>query len=116
VLSGGGCTPAWDGTAPVASDIQVAAMISTVRQAGGDVGVSFGGFNGTELGLACGDASSLVGAAAASNSDIAQCSQTITVRPSTTTFTTGASTTSVTIFVHGWYGQGTVNADDVSVA
>jgi chitinase len=32
-----------------------------------------------------------------------------------TTFTTGASTTSVTIFVHGWYGQGTVNADDVSV-
>jgi chitinase len=27
-------------------------------------------------------------------------------------FTTGASTTSVTIYVHGWYGQGTVHADD----
>ena len=62
VLSGGGCTPAWDGTAPVASDTQVAAMISTARQAGGDVGVSFGGFNRTELGLACGDAGSLAGA------------------------------------------------------
>jgi chitinase len=32
------------------------------------------------------------------------------------TFTTGASTTSVTIFVHGWYAQGTVNADDFSVS
>jgi Carbohydrate binding domain len=62
VLSGGGCTPAWDGTAPVSSDTQVASMISTVRQAGGDVGVSFGGFNGTELGLACGDAGSLAAA------------------------------------------------------
>ncbi|HEX3784020.1 MAG TPA: glycosyl hydrolase family 18 protein [Pseudonocardiaceae bacterium] len=33
----------------------------------------------------------------------------------TTSFTTGASTTSVTIYVHGWYGQGTVYADDISV-
>ncbi|HEY7198965.1 MAG TPA: carbohydrate binding domain-containing protein [Candidatus Dormibacteraeota bacterium] len=62
VLSGGGCAPAWDGTAPVASDTRVASMIGAVRQAGGDVGVSFGGFNGTELGLACGDAASLAGA------------------------------------------------------
>ncbi|HXM56029.1 MAG TPA: carbohydrate binding domain-containing protein [Candidatus Dormibacteraeota bacterium] len=62
VLSGGGCTPAWDGNAPVSSDTQVASMIGAVRQAGGDVGVSFGGFNGTELGLACGDAGSLAGA------------------------------------------------------
>jgi chitinase len=30
-------------------------------------------------------------------------------------FTTGASTTSVTIYVHGWYGQGTVYADDFSM-
>jgi chitinase len=28
-------------------------------------------------------------------------------------FTTGASQTSVTIFVHGWYGQGSVYVDDV---
>src|SRR5207247_10441202 len=56
VLAGGGCTPAWDGTAPVATDTQVAAMVTTARQAGGDVGVSFGGFNGKQLGLACGGA------------------------------------------------------------
>jgi chitinase len=34
----------------------------------------------------------------------------------TTTFTTGAATTHVTIFVHGWFAQGTINADDVSVS
>jgi hypothetical protein len=33
--------------------------------------------------------------------------------PLTTTFTTGAGTTSVTVFTHGWYGQGTYGADDV---
>jgi len=30
-----------------------------------------------------------------------------------TSFTTGASTTSVTIYVNGWYGQGVYQADDV---
>jgi hypothetical protein len=34
----------------------------------------------------------------------------------TTSFTTGASTTSVTIWLHGWYGQGTYYADDVTVS
>jgi chitodextrinase len=33
-----------------------------------------------------------------------------------TTFTTGASTTSVTVYVHGWYGQGTYFADDLSLS
>ncbi|WP_329266793.1 glycoside hydrolase family 18 protein [Streptomyces pseudovenezuelae] len=33
----------------------------------------------------------------------------------TTTFTTGASTTSVTVYTHGWYGQAAYFADDVSV-
>ncbi|MFC8433180.1 chitinase [Streptomyces sp. NPDC057253] len=33
----------------------------------------------------------------------------------TTTFTTGASTTSVTVYTHGWYGQAAYLADDVSV-
>jgi 3D (Asp-Asp-Asp) domain-containing protein len=33
----------------------------------------------------------------------------------TTSFTTGASTTSVTVWVHGWYGQPTVGVDDVSL-
>jgi len=32
-----------------------------------------------------------------------------------TSFTTGASTTSVTIWLHGWYGQGDYSADDVSL-
>jgi hypothetical protein len=93
-------------------------------------------------------------AGAASASDDSQCSQTITVKPSTTytlsawvdgayvylgdtgtgatdtstwtpgtsgyqqlstTFTTGASTTSLSIWLHGWYGQGTYYADDVAV-
>jgi chitinase len=30
-------------------------------------------------------------------------------------FTTGASTSSVTIYLHGWYGQGTYYADDVAM-
>ncbi|MFI5973898.1 chitinase [Streptomyces sp. NPDC051452] len=32
-----------------------------------------------------------------------------------TTFTTGASTTSVTLYTHGWYGQAAYYADDVSL-
>ncbi|MEV5944904.1 glycosyl hydrolase family 18 protein [Streptomyces sp. NPDC051993] len=32
-----------------------------------------------------------------------------------TTFTTGASTTSVQIYTHGWYGQSAYYADDISV-
>src|SRR5579859_5212230 len=32
-----------------------------------------------------------------------------------TTFSTGSSTTSVTIYVHGWYAQGTYFADDFSL-
>jgi len=33
----------------------------------------------------------------------------------TVTFTTGASQTSITIYVHGWYAQGNVFVDDVSL-
>ena len=93
---------------------------------------------------------------APSNSDDAQCSQTISVKPSSaytlsafvdgsyvylgdtgtgttdtstwtpgtgggyqqlsTNFSTGASTTSVTIWLHGWYAQPTYFADDVSLS
>src|SRR5256885_16864987 len=42
---GGGCTPTWDGTAPL-SDSTVASVISQVRGKGGDVSVSIGGFVG----------------------------------------------------------------------
>lgn len=33
----------------------------------------------------------------------------------TTSFTTGAAQTSATVYVHGWYGQGTYYADDISL-
>ncbi|MGW7255809.1 chitinase [Streptomyces sp. NPDC054834] len=33
----------------------------------------------------------------------------------TTTFTTGAATTKVTIYTHGWYGTGAYYADDISL-
>lgn len=89
-------------------------------------------------------------AGAATSSDDAQCTQTISVQPNSaytlsayvegayvyigatgysstwtpsatsyqqlsTSFTTGASTTSVQIYLHGWYAQGTYYADDVSL-
>ena len=33
----------------------------------------------------------------------------------TTSFTTGASTTSLSVWLHGWYGEGAYNVDDVSL-
>jgi chitinase len=62
VLSNGGCTAAWGGTAAVSSDTTVASMISGVRAAGGDVSVSFGGYGGTKLGQVCGSASATAAA------------------------------------------------------
>ncbi len=64
VLDSGGCTPAWDGDSghTVASDTTVQADIQAVRAAGGDAGVSFGGYNGSELGADCGSASGLAAA------------------------------------------------------
>jgi hexosaminidase len=35
--------------------------------------------------------------------------------PLTVTFTTGSTTTSVTVYLHGWYGQPSYHADDVTV-
>ncbi|WP_460071037.1 fibronectin type III domain-containing protein [Streptomyces sp. YKOK-I1] len=89
-------------------------------------------------------------AGAVSASDIAKCSQTVSVQPNTTyaltgwvrgsyvylgvdggastwtsspsaysrlsvSFTTGASQTSATVYVHGWYAQGTYYADDIGL-
>jgi chitinase len=54
ILSGGGCTPAWDGHASVSGDTQVAALINRIRNNGGDVSVSIGGYGGTKLGQTCG--------------------------------------------------------------
>jgi hypothetical protein len=64
VLDAGNCTPAWDGDAShaVSSDSTVTGVTDAVRAAGGDVAVSFGGYNGTELGATCGSADALAAA------------------------------------------------------
>ncbi|MGK5549869.1 chitinase, partial [Streptomyces sp. URMC 127] len=61
VTSGGGCTPTWGGTGDLGSN-PVAGQIGALREAGGDVRVSFGGAAGTELGLACSSADDLAAA------------------------------------------------------
>ncbi len=62
LANGGSCAPSWDGTDPVPSDTQVAAVISQVRSGGGDVIVSAGGYNGTKLGQVCSSASATAAA------------------------------------------------------
>ncbi|OLE22685.1 MAG: carbohydrate-binding protein [Actinobacteria bacterium 13_1_20CM_3_71_11] len=64
VLDSGGCTPAWDGdpALKVSADSTVTGVVSAVRAKGGEVSVSFGGYNGTELGATCGSSSSLAAA------------------------------------------------------
>ena len=64
VLDSGGCTPAWDGDSSelVSSDTAVLADVNAIRAAGGNVAVTFGGYNGTELGTDCGSASALAAA------------------------------------------------------
>lgn len=53
ILAGSGCTATWDGTTAIGADPAVAAAISTIRAAGGDVSVSQGGYAGTKLGEVC---------------------------------------------------------------
>ncbi|MET9255350.1 carbohydrate-binding protein [Streptomyces sp. NPDC003717] len=60
--NGGGCSPTWDGTAPVASDTAVKGVVDTIRARGGDVSVSIGGYGGTKLGQACADPASTAAA------------------------------------------------------
>ncbi len=61
VLSGGGCTPAWDGTGSLTGSTW-ANTIAAIRAAGGDVIPSFGGWSGNKLGPNCSSASALAGA------------------------------------------------------
>ncbi|MFL6055959.1 MAG: cellulose binding domain-containing protein [Actinoallomurus sp.] len=61
ITAGGGCTPKWGGSQALA-DNDVAKQIGALRAAGGDVRVSFGGANGTELALACSDTGQLTSA------------------------------------------------------
>ncbi|WP_438487853.1 chitinase [Streptomyces sp. S186] len=61
LTSGGGCVPKWGGTGDLGGDA-VARQIPALRKAGGDVRVSFGGANGTELAAACSSVSDLAAA------------------------------------------------------
>jgi hypothetical protein len=58
---GNACTPKWGGVQEL-GDNEVAKQVSDLRSKGGDVRVSFGGANGTELGLACKSADELADA------------------------------------------------------
>ncbi|WP_034271085.1 chitinase [Actinospica robiniae] len=61
--NGSSCAPAWDGgSSTVSSSDAVGSQISALRAAGGDVSVSFGGYNGTKLGQVCGSASATAAA------------------------------------------------------
>ncbi|MDH6135250.1 hypothetical protein P3T37_004660 [Kitasatospora sp. MAA4] len=61
VVSGGGCVPKWGGVSDLTSD-PVASQIGALRAIGGDVRVSFGGANGSELATACGSSADLAAA------------------------------------------------------
>ncbi|MBL1099128.1 chitinase [Streptomyces coffeae] len=61
VVAGDGCAPVWDGGTTL-DDQALDARIEAVRRAGGDVRVSFGGADGTELSTACTDVSELAAA------------------------------------------------------
>ena len=57
------CAPAWDGGSSVVSSTDaVASQINALRAVGGDVAVSFGGYNGTKLGQVCGSAAATAAA------------------------------------------------------
>ncbi|MFG6194885.1 carbohydrate-binding protein [Nonomuraea sp. JJY05] len=52
ILSGGGCSPAWDGNRPLTGGADQQA-INTIKSKGGSVQVSFGGWQGNKLGPNC---------------------------------------------------------------
>jgi chitinase len=61
MLSDGGCNPKWDGDRALTGGSDQSA-INSIRAAGGDVVVSFGGWSGNKLGEHCSSASALAGA------------------------------------------------------
>lgn len=61
MLSKRTCDPAWDGTRPLTGGADQAA-IASIRAAGGDVVVSFGGWSGRKLGMKCKSAALLAAA------------------------------------------------------
>ncbi len=61
ILSHGKCNPEWDGQRPLLGGSDQAA-IQSVRAAGGEVDVSFGGWSGKKLGSSCKTPAALAGA------------------------------------------------------
>lgn len=61
MLSGGGCTPAWDGQRPLRGGVDEQ-VINQIRAAGGEIEVSFGGWSGNKLGPNCPSGAALAGA------------------------------------------------------
>lgn len=59
IISGKACEPSWGGTVPVSADVSISASIAKVREAGGDVLIAFGGYEGTDLGQSCSDVPTL---------------------------------------------------------
>jgi hypothetical protein len=57
IIAGEGCAPAWQGATavPLSGEKAFAEYINGVRRNGGNVVISFGGYVGQELALACGD-------------------------------------------------------------
>jgi len=58
VTDSGGCTPAWNGK-PVSTNQLSLSAVQALRASGGDVSLSFGGANGTELATSCSSESAL---------------------------------------------------------
>jgi chitinase len=61
ILAKGGCNPAWDGSGSLTGSA-IVNRVNAIRNAGGDVVVSFGGAAGSKLGNACGSAAALAAA------------------------------------------------------
>jgi hypothetical protein len=61
VLSGGGCSPAWDGNRPLTGGVDQQ-TINAIKAAGGTVIPSFGGWQGNKLGPNCSTPEALAGA------------------------------------------------------
>ncbi|WP_279580350.1 chitinase [Fodinicola feengrottensis] len=61
MLSSGGCNPAWDGSRPLTGGADQSA-INAIKSAGGNVEISFGGWQGNKLGPNCASASALADA------------------------------------------------------
>ncbi|QGK72346.1 chitinase [Allosaccharopolyspora coralli] len=61
VLSNGQCDPQWDGSRPLSGGADES-TIQAIRDAGGDVVPSFGGWSGQKLEVSCPDASALADA------------------------------------------------------